>query len=625
VGGEQPLATGCYLVNFAPRAAPLVSYDGTMRVEASTGPLLASGDLYLRDVVLAVLDDGSETAVLGPAPDPTAGIPILPIANYRYYMRVTSIRGAPAGVGLAFELRWFSAQDVTLFDGSVTRWPQEGAFTALMSAAPAAPGFPSPGHVLAGDVADADGTTVGRLSMVLVSPFLRRATLEMDRVPVCELPLDNGAGITWKTVFDKVGWNITIQISDSDVEEPSGEAWNRAEAHAAMLDRRDKSNLDAEWRYYLLAVRQTDVSNGERGVMFDEGATDADNLPREGLMVASHWVFPDAAPWGLVKGLRAGTTGTYFRTAVHEFGHAMGLDHNDGDNFFMRPTNGIAEDADKTSDTPFPTNVVWSYSREDEHRLRHWPDPMVRPGGIRTHSGAQASLSAIVSDSHRLDVTPVLPSLPLGAPVRVEVRLTNTGVRRAVGPQSLSLSAGAVRGEVVDAAGAVRSFSPLAVDESTNLNSTLEPGGHIDDSLTLLRGAEGALFPLPGAYRIVVRASWSFDGVAVFAAGTTSVTVTAAVNADHAEAAARVLSTPDVLLTLAFGGEHLEDGIAAIHAALKNEVLRPHFAYAEAKRLGTRFGRRPANRKAAAALIDDTIVMSQQGGSVLLVDLLWCQ
>jgi hypothetical protein len=86
--------------------------------------------------------------------------------------------------------------------------------------------------------------------------------------------------------------------------------------------------------------------------------------------------------------------------------------------------------------------------------------------------------------------------------------------------------------------------------------------------------------------------------------------VTAAVDAAHAEAARKLLGTPDTLLTLALGGDHLKEGIAAIAAALDNDVLRPHFAYVEAKRLATRFGKRKPDLKAAADLIDGATVMS---------------
>ena len=109
---------------------------------------------------------------------------------------------------------------------------------------------------------------------------------------------------------------------------------------------------------------------------------------REGCVVASGSTFSNDDKWGVLKGVRAGDSpATYFRTAVHEVGHAMGLDHNETTTVFaiMRPTNGIAETA--TPAAPFPTNIQWSFTRDDEHRLRHWPDLVVRPGGLKGNAG----------------------------------------------------------------------------------------------------------------------------------------------------------------------------------------------------------------------------------------------
>ena len=90
-----------------------------------------------------------------------------------------------------------------------------------------------------------------------------------------------------------------------------------------------------------------------------------------------------------------------------------------------------------------------------------------------------------------------------------------------------------------------------------------------------------------------------------------TVHVSAATDAAHAEAARAVLSTPGTLRVLAFGGDHEAQGIAAVQAALANAALRPHFAYVEAKRLARRFGKRPADRDSAAALIDERTVLSR--------------
>ena len=123
-------------------------------------------------------------------------------------------------------------------------------------------------------------------------------------------------------------------------------------------------------------------------------------------------------------------------------------------------------------------------------------------------------------------------------------------------------------------------------------------------------GAQGALFPIAGDYRIVVDVAWPGDATPLFASAEIRLTVTPAVDAAHAEAARRVLTTPETLLALALGGDHMKAGIEAMSGALKNDTLRPHFAYIEATRLATRFFQRMPNLQAAADLIDETTVMS---------------
>ncbi len=115
---------------------------------------------------------------------------------------------------------------------------------------------------------------------------------------------------------------------------------------------------------------------------------------------------------------------------------------------------------------------------------------------------------------------------------------------------------------------------------------------------------------MPGLYRIIVEVHWDHGDLECEVSGEGGVMVTSAVDQDHAEAALKVLSTPDALLTLVFGGDHLEEGVAAIQSAIKNPVLAPHFAYVEMKRVAQRFGKRKSNLKAAAKLIDDTTIMS---------------
>lgn len=607
----RSLRCGCYLINYQPTSNTLVTYDGTMRVECHSNGRTASGDLYQRQVIFLPIPGfppNPPRPILLPGPNPSNGIPILPRNRYRYYLRITQILESftlSSSFTLGLEMYRFTAPNT---------WVNEGGFTAQMSWIAAPSGYPSSSDYLAGDVQNSSGNVVGRLTMGWVSKYLRKATVEIDRVSASEAPLNNGAGIDWQDVFENLDWDVTVVESDSDLIEPSGVSWSDAEMHQAMLNRRESVNLDTEWHYHLLAVRRLDSTS--RGIMYDAGGTDSNNVPREGAAISSHWEIPNEDRWGLVKGQRFGTASApYFRTAVHELGHAMGLFHNTVDNGFMNTTGVIASSG--TAATPFPNNVQWSFAPDDEKRLRHYPDMFVRPGGV-AFGGASSTTPPITPNDLEVEmeglelrVSPVLEAIPLGAPVRVNIELINTSNQPVVTPASLSMKTGFVKGQVVDPSNATKTFLPLVRCIEDHPLTILEPGKSITHSLTLLRGGQGALFSTPGLHQIVVKLHWDCEGMEVVVSGQTTVLVTGTVDADHAALARQLLATPDTLLTLVLGGDHLSEGIKAIEAALDNPVLRPHFAYIEAKRWANRFGKREANLKAAAQLIDKTTIMSQ--------------
>ena len=293
----------------------------------------------------------------------------------------------------------------------------------------------------------------------------------------------------------------------------------------------------------------------------------------------------------------------------------MGLYHNTVDNCFMNTTNLIADNSLAPGSAAFPNNIQWSYNGEDAKRLRHMPDIYVRPGG--TPFGTSYNTTPISPTDFSVEVgglslgvTALLDSVPLGAPVRVKIELENASTEPVSAPASLSMKSGFVRGKVVDPTGAVRTFSPLLLCVDDHAVATLNPGTSIENDITLLRGAQGPLFPVPGLYRINVEVHWDSDGIEAKVTGEAELIVTAAANEAHADAALKLLSTPDTLVTLVVGGDHLADGVTAIQTALENPVLRPHYAYIEGKRVARRFGKRRPDPAAARELIDDTTVMS---------------
>ena len=599
----KSLRHGCYLIRYTPSVNGFFQhYDGTLRVQRSGFNTTASGDLYLHSTF-----SWPPKPVVEPK---VTKIPIFPRNRYRYYLRITKILEWIT-IGNSFTLGF----DRYRFNQATNAWTNDGAFTAVMSWQNAPAGWPAGTDYLTGAVKSATGAVVGNLTMGWVSPYLRRAVIEIDRVNQSELPetsgyeAPDGSDIDWRHVFEEVDWKIDMVESDVNLVEPSGDSWSNAEMHQAMLAARDSADLDNEWRYHLLCVRNLDATS--RGIMYDAYGGDSNNIPREGAGISSHWTIPNTATWGKVAGQRFGASGApYFRTAVHEIGHAMGLYHNTGDNGFMNTTGVIAGNG--TAANPFPDNVQWSFHPDDEKRLRHMPDPWVRPGMIpfgQAYGTAPISPDDMAAEVDGLDfsVAPLLETVPIGAPVRVDVKMVNQTGQPLPAPNSLSLKSGNVHGTVIDPSGTARTFWPLVQCADTDHVDTLDIDGTVQNSLTLLRGPDGALFPMAGLYRIIVDAEWDIEGFPVKASGSADIMVTPPEDEAHASAALKVLSSADTLLAMVIGGDHLVDGIEAIQSALDNPVLKPHYAVIEAKRLG----KSKADVKTSNAYVDDATVASE--------------
>ena len=131
-------------------------------------------------------------------------------------------------------------------------------------------------------------------------------------------------------------------------------------------------------------VRDIVGIQGAPAVMYDSAGTDTNNLPREGAAVASLWEFPSGQRFEQVAGQKLqNVPGAYFRTTVHEVGHAMGLLHSESG--IMQPSSDLADETQPSN--PFPNNIVYDFSPEDRMRLQHFPEIIVRPGGYHESGG----------------------------------------------------------------------------------------------------------------------------------------------------------------------------------------------------------------------------------------------
>ena len=156
-----------------------------------------------------------------------------------------------------------------------------------------------------------------------------------------------------------------------------------------------------------------------------------------------------------------------------------------------------------TPPSPFPDNILWDFADIDRKRLRHWSDMFVRPRGVIRHGASDTTPQITPNDQEievsglRLEVKPLLGEVPLGAPVRIDIKLTNITENPIAAPRDISLKSPCMTGFVQGPTGQVRTFRPLTRCHDSIETTVLEAGECINGSMTLLRGAQGALSPPP--------------------------------------------------------------------------------------------------------------------------------
>lgn len=629
------LQPGCYYMRFKPiapywrdgdnpqdRERGIEEYEGTLRVVHYNN----RGD---QAFTIEQLEKGERGQVLFMSGDLYAAspydarqiykdVPIFARSDYRFYLLATGLEQRSSN---EFDL------SLTCFEPSKDKWNPSNVVARLQWSEPPE-GVPHSDY-LTGSILDEDGNEFGEITLCWVSFYLRRAFLEIDQVDNVGIPLNNYDGVesrllltedkkrTWESVFAACGWRMEAKQSDQPAE-PASKIWTDGELHQALPSLRDSFDLDTEWRYHIFCVGKLDdggrgykfdvsggeLDNGDRGYKYDVSGVKLRSPVFESVVLAAKYAF--AEQWGSkLKGKALEATPVYFRTAVHEVGHALKLEHNFSTNGFMSTTDTILDDAGKKGMDVLEA-IEWSFAADDLERLRHWPDPVVRPGvrGIPKFSLPgidEFRLVALQGGSENrptkialeLDVKPFEEEalVPLGAPVRILLTLTNTGEKPQRAPR-LRFKAGNITGTVELPSGEVRTFAPLAETIDELGVEQLEKGDHLTGSLTLLRGPEGPLFPNSGSYKVKVDL-WVYEERQFYTLSkSTTVRVGPFRDEKHRRIAELLTRTPETLVSFAIGsGDGLVEGNQAVNLALNNPVLGPYFAVVRLKRLCRNIGR----------------------------------
>jgi hypothetical protein len=592
-----------------------VGYQGTLRVAEDRR---ISGDLYVERQLWSVPGPREFPKLEKPS-----RIPIYSLRNYAIYFTLQNLT-----LNLASKPATGTARIATFrYDSETFTWGPAEVLTAHLENPKNIPKewrtSAAKGEYLCWTIHNDRQTNVGRLEMGWITPHLREARIEIARARLVKAPLDGGEGTTIQKAFETVGWSV--EVPDPVVTDGPPDIWAVSELHAKMLELRSVPDLDRAWIYHVLVVpRWREEVGPDRafGLLYDSGSLDTNMVPREGIVVAAAARFLVDAKFGSASGQKLeDVPRAAFHNLMHELGHTMGLLHRFRGRTFMQGTLYVA---DQKTARLFPESLDLAYDTEDIRRLLHYPDIQIRPGGAPFGQDASAlpvpDADAItdVSDQFDLAVRPLRPKVPWGAPVRLQLRLTNTSSVTLPGPARLGLSAGSVAGRVIGPDGRLQIFAAVSPVDSVG-TADLAPGKSLYQGETLLRGPQGALFPVPGRYRIEVEAGWVGPGGIPRVGGHCEILVTPPRNRRHNRVALDLLSSPDLSILLIFRPSPnsedpaLRETLRVLKRALKTPELRGSFAPIEARRWAD------IDLKKAARLIDEDSLLTTSEIDDLLI------
>jgi hypothetical protein len=539
--------------------------------------------------------DGSDI----PAPIGKPRIPIFARSRYHSYLKVTSVKvpivvppHTPCQITLVAEQFNYTQPPAGTHKGTFPSTPSR-TVTIKLTKLPA----PFPFSLTGGPYYEGrlfEGSVdKGSVTLAWVSPFFRRASVEIDALTgsVRPAPVPDGSGGNdfFDTIFARTGWQLSVVSDQTNVPVPAGvvatNCWSSADLHNLMTTVRDPStNLDIEWRIHLIVV-PAKLGCG-RGVMYDQIG-----VPREACASFSDDGYPtsDSSNFGTAANKKQRDVPRGFlRSATHEITHTLNQIHQEqetaADNSIMTTTPSVADVlGGPTTGEPgvFPDQIKLAHNSTVRHHLNHMPDPVIRPGGWPFASwfptGAPQASDRYQFDSSELElaVSCAPDRVSLGQPVELTWTLTNRSGTPLLAPNDVSIEGlfGAIT--ITDGEGRERPMRPFAIICDKAKIDVLEPGQSVTASSRAFWSTAGFAFERPGRYRVTVSVNWSAQGVPVGVQNGVDIFIEYPVSDADNRAAGLVLH-PDVGKWVALGGGayHLEEAVRRLQNLSESAAAR---------------------------------------------------
>jgi len=599
------LREGCYRISYRPNSE-LHIYNGTFRVDRSEGNTTTiSGDFYqfLNPIIgppstlSDLLEDVTAPLITRPIPIPPIpiphipfGIPVYPRNRYYSYLKVVGIqlntKLGKCNLTLTVEEYLYTQPPVGSFDGSFATTANR-TFTVVLS--PKAPpvGFTSShfeGKLYEG------GMEKGSFSMGWVSPFFRKATLEVAVLQGATapqpVPAATGSGTEdFRTVFATCGWDVNAVINQTPLAVPPGinpnACWTAAALHDLMTTtvHSTDTHLDKVWHLHVLVVLGT-LGCG-RGIMFD-----SIGVPREGVASFCNDGYPssESSNFGTAANQRQqDVPRAFMRSACHESGHGFNQIHQNAteegepgsDNSIMTTTPEVADVlGGLTTGDPgvFPTNIVLRFNRHVRHHMIHFPDMVVRPGGMSFGTGHNTTVPQSDMNRHyfsaeqlELKVSPKAKRVKLGEPLPVDWQIVNSSKVNIPVPNNISIEAQHSYISIYDPNGHSKLMKSFMIQTDTVRMQELKPGDKVESKALLFWSPNGFAFETPGRHIIELKTIWNYAGVQYGVRATTQVWCDYPISERDNEVAS-ILLNEDVGKFIALGGgaSHLEEAVSRI-------------------------------------------------------------
>jgi hypothetical protein len=437
-------------------------------------------------------------------------------------------------------------------------------------------------HVYAGEAYEG-ATLLGSVSIRWISPFYRRATLQVNTLQGFESPPASVGTSTFASIFADVNWDLTVTdggtvplpgaLSGIDVQQ----CWSSANLHTLMssVPGYNAASLDSVWRVHLVSVPAR--LGCSRGIMFDSLSSDPNDIAREGAATFSRDGYPstDTPHYDTAADQQQrNVPRAFLRSATHEVGHAFNQIHQGfeggNDNSIMTPTPSVATVLGAAG--TFPNDINLAFNDTVKQHLRHLPDPAVRPGAMDFFGSAISAPEAsdvAWPDALDLSLKTSGDQVRLGEPLELAFELRNTGGVPLPVPVSLDTESLTVRISVTDPTGRITFMRPPRVASCPSLDLVpLAPGRSVSGEAVVFWGRDGFAFETPGRHEVEVIILWNVAGVPVGASAAANVFVNHPVTEADNDVAALLLD-PEVGRAVATGRAWMfERGAARIKAAV---------------------------------------------------------